>query len=312
MKQVIAVFVVSVYALPGQQCSGADQAQSVAGPIDLILVAGQSNAVGFDTKPAELPADAADQQIMFWWRCGDPPPDDHDSICGGKWTHLRPQPRGNPSQDKTYAGGRQYGNFRFPEGGFGPEMGLARTLHAKQGKRLAIVKAAFSGTSMTHDWTTTNAGSGGECYHALVAEIRAAIAAAKQQGIALRPRAFVWVQGESDANAQAASRYEKALGDMLAALRRDLAAPEMLALIGVNTRFGGVDKVTQMVQAIIDAQKSLAAKDSRCAYVDTDGATLANVAHFDSAGTLDVGRRFAEALLKLEAERMKRTQAKGG
>src|SRR6478672_6939671 len=41
---------------------------------DLILVAGQSNAVGFDAAPAELPADAADKDILFWWRCGDPLP----------------------------------------------------------------------------------------------------------------------------------------------------------------------------------------------------------------------------------------------
>ena len=45
----------------------------------------------------------------------------------------------------------------------------------------------------------------------------------------------------------------------------------------------------------------LAAKDPRCAYVDTASATLANSAHFDTAGTLDVGRRFAEALLAFEA-----------
>ena len=180
IRQVIAVFVVSLCALPGQQCCGADEAQPASVPIDMILVAGQSNAVGFDTNPGELPADEADQQIMFWWRCGDPPPDDHDSMCGGKWTHLCPQPRGNPSPDKTYAGGRQYGNFRFPEGGFGPEMGLGRSLHAKQGKRLAIVKAAFSGTSMARDWNPADAGSGGACYRALVSEARAAIAAAKE------------------------------------------------------------------------------------------------------------------------------------
>lgn len=47
---------------------------------DLVLVAGQSNAVGFNAKPFELPADAADRDILFWWRCGDPPPDARDSI----------------------------------------------------------------------------------------------------------------------------------------------------------------------------------------------------------------------------------------
>ena len=57
-------------------------------PIDCILVAGQSNAVGYDADPDKLPADDADQKILFWWRCGDPPPDEHDSTCDGKWTHC--------------------------------------------------------------------------------------------------------------------------------------------------------------------------------------------------------------------------------
>ena len=58
---------------------------------DLILVAGQPNAVGFDASASELPADARDKDVLFWWRRGDPPPDDHDSTSRG-WTTLQPQP----------------------------------------------------------------------------------------------------------------------------------------------------------------------------------------------------------------------------
>ena len=79
---------------------------------------------------------------------------------------------------------------------------------------IAIVKAAFSGTAMAQDWNPADAGPGGACYRALVAETKTAIAAAKQQDIALQLRALVWVQGESDANAKAAPLYEQALGDM--------------------------------------------------------------------------------------------------
>ena len=34
--------------------------------MDLIIVAGQSNAVGFDAKPSELPDDEVDSNILFW------------------------------------------------------------------------------------------------------------------------------------------------------------------------------------------------------------------------------------------------------
>ncbi len=264
---------------------------------DLILIAGQSNAVGYDAKPSELPADPSDQQVLFWWRAGDPPPDEFDTTSGGKWTHLQPQPKGNPAP-KT-KGPRQYGNFAGATGGFGPEIGLSRALVAREKKPLAIVKAAWSGTGMAQDWNPVDPGSGGSCYRALVAETKAAIAAAKAQGITLRLRALAWVQGESDANANAAPRYTQALGDMIAALRKELDAPQLVALVAVNTQFGGCKNA--FMPKIVEAQQALAAKDPRCAYVDTASATLANSAHFDTAGTLDVGRRFAEALLAFEA-----------
>lgn len=265
-------------------------------PVDLILVAGQSNAVGYDAKPEELPADPADKDVLFWWRCGDPPPDEHDSTSGGRWTHLGPQPRGNPIP-RMQGLKRQYGNFAGTSGGFGPEIGLARTLRQKEGKPLAILKAAFSGTGMRTDWNPTDSGPAGACYRTLVAETRKAIAAAKAQGIALRPRALVWVQGESDANATDAPNYVKALGAMIRALRRDLDAPELIALLGVNTRFGGGKNA--FLPKIVEAQKALADSDSRCRYVDTAGSPIANAVHFSAAGTLEVGRRFAVALMSL-------------
>ncbi|MEN9574547.1 MAG: hypothetical protein RL514_2402 [Verrucomicrobiota bacterium] len=271
---------------------------SAAETRDLILIAGQSNAVGYDAKPSELPADAADKQVMFWFRAGDPPPDEFDTTSGGQWRTLQPQPKGTPAPKTN--GPRQYGNFSSADGGFGPEMGLARALVAKEKRPLAIVKAAWSGTGMAQDWNPADPGPGGACYRALVAETKAALTAAKAQGITLRLRALAWVQGESDANATAAPRYTKALGDMLAALRKDLDAPQLIALVAVNTQFGGGKNA--FMPKIVEAQQALATQDPRCVYVDTATATIANSAHFDTAGTLDVGRRFADALVKAEAK----------
>lgn len=274
---------------------------------DLILVAGQSNAVGFDAYPEALPADPSDKDVLFWWRCGDPPPDAHDSTSERQWTHLQIQPRANPiAKDASPADAppeglqRQYGNFRKPEGGFGPEVGLAREWHAQKGGPLAIVKAAFSGTGMRTDWNPADSGSGGACYRALVSETKAAIAVAAERGIILHLRALVWVQGESDANAQDAPNYEQALTAMLTSLRHDLDTPQLIALLGVNAHFGN-DK-NPFVPKIIEAQKAIGSKDSRCAFVDTDGAEtlLPGQTHFTAAGTLEVGKRFASALRKMD------------
>jgi hypothetical protein len=241
---------------------------------------------------------------------GDPPPDEHDTTSGGKWTHLQPQPRGNPLSRTSGEEGeakfklsRQYGNFAQPEGGFGPEIGLARALAEKKGAPLAIIKAAFSGTGMSTDWNPADPGDGGKCYRALIAETKAAVAAASAQGITLRLRALVWVQGESDSNPTAAPVYEQALTEMLASLRKELGAPDLIALLAVNTRFG--NGKNPHVPTVIAAQKAIAAKDKRCAYVDTEGAeTLPPThTHFTAPGTLEVGKRFAAALLRMEAAR---------
>lgn len=263
---------------------------------DLFLVAGQSNAVGFDAKPSQLPADPADKEVMFWWRCGDPPPDRHDSHSSGEWLHLQPQPLGSPMQPKN-SRERQYGNFAQPDGGYGPEIGFARALHAAEKKKFAVLKAAFSGTSLALDWDPAKAAEEKSCYRALIAETKAAITAAKARGIDLKPRALIWVQGESDANQADAPRYAGRLGGMIAALRKDLAAPQLAALLAVNTQFGNGRNTFMPV--IVEQQKALAAKDARCVYVDTSAAAIANEYHFDSAGTLEAGCRFAAAWMKM-------------
>ncbi len=263
---------------------------------DLIVVAGQSNAVGFDASAGELPADAGDKEVMFWWRCGDPPPDDYDSVSRG-WTTLQPQPKSNPMA-KQAGVPRQYGNFSSPAGGFGPELGLARELRSKTNQPLAIVKVAFSGTGMTTDWNHQNAGPQGACYRALVEETKHAIEKAAGQGIKLRLRALVWVQGESDANAKNAPEYGKNLGEMIKALRADLNAPEMMALVGVNTNFG--EGKNTFMPVIVQQQQDLAKRIPRCTYVNTSGVTYANGAHFDTKSTIEIGRRFASALIAAE------------
>ena len=268
---------------------------------DLLIVAGQSNAVGYDAKPSELAPDDRDKEVMFWWRSGDPPPDKHDTTSGGKWTHLQPQSLGDPMKPRN-GRTRQYGNFAQTEGGFGPEIGMARALlKAQPDRKLAIVKAAFSGTGIRRDWDPKSGGDNGSCYRALIEETHTAIKAAEKNDLELRVRAFVWVQGESDANAANAEHYEKALREMINSLRKDLDAPEMTALVAVNTRFGGGNN--KFMPAIVEAQKAVGVADKRCAYVDTAKATIANNAHYDTEGTLYVGRLFAESLLRLEAKR---------
>jgi len=269
---------------------------------DLILVAGQSNAVGFDAYGEELPADPKDAATMFWWRVGDPPPDEFDGTSARQWSTLQFQPR-TPAMEGDAAKkvGRQYGNFnKKSKGGFGPEIGMVRTLATKESRPLAVIKTAFSGTSVAADWNVGLPGKADACYRAMIDEAKAAITSARAKDITLRPRAFVWVQGESDANAKDAPVYVANLSAMLKSLRTELGAPDLILLLGVNTRFGNGKNA--FMPKVIAAQQEVAAALPRARYVDTAGAeTLPpSHTHFTAVGTLEIGRRYAEALLAAE------------
>ena len=239
---------------------------------------------------------------MFWWRVGDPPPDEFDGTSARRWTTLQFQPRTPAmSGDAAKKTGRQYGNFnKKTKGGFGPEIGMVRTLATKESRPLAVIKTAFSGTSVAADWNVGLPGKADACYRAMIDETKAAIAAAKSKDITLHPHAFVWVQGESDANAKDAAAYVANLSAMLKSLRADLNAPDMILLLGVNTRFGNGKNA--FMPKVIAAQQEVAAALPRARYVDTAGAeTLPpSHTHFTAAGTLEIGRRYAEALLAAE------------
>lgn len=269
--------------------------------IDLVIVAGQSNAVGFDAAPEKLPPSATDQHVHFWWRTGDPLPDEHDSTSQDQWTHLQAQPLGSPKKPRE---GRQYGNFAQPSGGFGPEIGLARDLVAAgavvadQETNLAVLKVAFSGTSLARDWNPRGIGEEGACYRALIQELKLATASARDNGFELRPRGFFWVQGESDANANDAEVYAANFRRMLAELRREAGALSMPAFLAVNTKFSGGKNA--FMPKIVQQQTMAAATDPYSEYVDTSSASIANNVHYDAAGTLQVGQMFAAALLRLE------------
>jgi hypothetical protein len=269
--------------------------------VDLLIVAGQSNAVGFDTDPASLEADAADSSIRFRFRVGDPPPDDNDS-CSGKsgWETLSVQPKGSP---RPKSEPRQYGNFIQPTGGFGPEISFARSLKnhdQKQGSKhtMAVVKVAFSGTSVADDWDPSGEGNRGACYRALINELRVAQAQLKSANEAYRFRGLVWIQGESDANANDAPKYADRLKAMFHSLRHEIQAESMPILISVNPHF--LEGKNHFMSEIIAAQKQVGKELQGCRYVDCGGVGLANQVHFDSAGTIEVGKRFAESLLSME------------
>jgi hypothetical protein len=255
----------------------------------LIILAGQSNAVGYGACADQFEPLPQDQDILFWWRVGDPPSDPQDSQSTG-WTHLQPQHKGTPFPD----GWRQFGNFSCNAGGFGPEISLARSL-VQAGNQIAVLKVAYNGTSFAqNDWTAQ-----GDSRETLRNEFHRATQVAQTEGILLEPMAFVWIQGECDAiDDDAARDYAENMIDLIHFMRMATGDMHLPVVITANSKAGSAQQQVVMHKE----RKYAASQDDDVIYVrahmphhEVDGI------HFGAYGQRVLGHKIAYALLKLES-----------
>lgn len=182
-----------------------------------------------------------------------------------------------------------------PGGHFGAEFGLAEAARAS-GYELALEKYAVVGTILANtgpipSWLPT----AGELYPAALAHLRAAIATCPCH----RPLDFVvWWQGEADANAQfSADSYAVHMGELSAALRRDLASPSLL-IIGVRLRASSPRTFAPAVRSGLEAWATTAPAINRWIDVDDVPTNAAGVHYTDKASVDEVGRRAWAEFLK--------------
>jgi len=244
-------------------------ASAVADDIDLILLAGQSNAQGWQGDAKFYPADddAVDDSIPFYWVTPG------HSSSAGHWTTLRAQ------------GGR------FPAGHFGLEVTLARSLKAA-GLTPAVFKYSLGSTSIAQNW----GGPGdGLMYDQMAAEYRRAVKQLQDEGHQIRVCSFVWIQGESDARtAEMARAYQQRLQSLINDLRERVVG---------HAEFGivlGVDEQHPWVQAhpdVIHAQQQIAAGDARIVHSTMVGLQKADSTHLTPAGLEEQGRKISAVLV---------------
>ena len=118
---------------------------SPAAEIDVLLIAGQSNAAG-RADSTLLPPDLRDSEVEYFYHVDSGDGTEFDS--GGTFAPLAPV-----------------------DGTFGPEFGLARTLISDHGLTdLAIIKRARAGTDLSVDWAP-----GGAMYDPFIADCTTAL-----------------------------------------------------------------------------------------------------------------------------------------
>lgn len=243
--------------------------------IDMYLIAGQSNADGRAEAadlPAALAATSSDVQVYL----------------NEAWHDLQP-------------GLNNDGNAEW----FGPELALGRCLQqAYPERKIVLVKHAAGSTDLGNCWRAPDSegNNAGAYYAAFIKTVNDAIASVSPSATA-RIRGMIWMQGETDAwydDPSMAMAYEENLTAFVRSVRSDLDAANMPFCMGRISQTwtwsgGGHGEIVR--QAQYDVSQNVPCT----VMIDTDDLTLnPDMAHYDAAGQVILGERFAGSIIGLE------------
>jgi len=211
------------------------------------------------------------------------------NMLGLGWAQDLPKTyRALPDNALQWKGGAWVPLTPRPGGGFGPELTFASTVGAAlPAERIGIVKVAVVGSPIEY-WSDRHADSP---YATLLTQAQTALRATP----GARPAGVLWVQGENDARgAGTAAAYGARLRALVAAIRRDVDRPDLPFFCAqVNPPY-------RYARVVRDAQAALPAQVPGTVLVPTDGLRKrSDNLHYDSAGLVELGQRFARAYLKL-------------
>lgn len=214
----------------------------------------------------------------------------------GKISKLPATYRKTPPNVKFYYQGRPRPLAQYAH--FGPEIGFAHTIaRAYPHDTHIIVKHVATGSSI-EQWLP-----GSRLYKGLMRQLTYATRhaqkkiAGENQAKEATVDAIVWMQGEQDArNKGKASRYEGHLKRFVAGLRTELNSPHSLFIMGqVSPEDAAFSMTTLIQQAQGRIQRSL----PRTMLIPTeDLGKLYDRVHYDAHGQLELGKRFAQSVIK--------------
>ncbi len=236
--------------------SSARAAQAGKGPVQVFILAGQSNMQGH-----------GHVRTLDW--LGEDPT--HGKLLkkikndDGTWVERKDvwiyYPRGR--------GGTKKGNLTVGYGAsdekIGPELMFGLVMGDALAEQVLLIKTAWGGRSLAVDFRPPSSGGEvGKTYTEMVGIVREALANLKQhfpdydqKGYQLA--GFVWFQGWNDMiNADRVAEYEKNMVNLIKDLRKELKAPKLPVVIG-ELGVGGKEAEGRMA----DTRKAQAAAANR-------------------------------------------------
>lgn len=273
------------------------------GVLHIVLVGGQSNAVGQDSAK-NMPASLRKPQkeVPFFYA-------------------VVPH-KGGATHDPVYT--TLQPGASHVEDGVGPEISFGHELEAHYGKvsaedRVAIIKFAHGGTNLYEQWKAggdaTTKGDG-RVYREFQRVVGLGLAALKKdpdlKKYDHRIEAMLWVQGEADLSHGHATDYANNLtgfiADVRATYRKGL--PFYFSRISSSQTIYSKSKDSDVIanyEAIRKGQAEVGESVAKATMVDIDGRKFSMLEqsfykpfllHFDAKGTVAIGEAFAEAFIE--------------
>jgi len=237
-------------------------------PVDVYVLSGQSNMVGSGSVAglhAEHPELAHQEDVLYQFNMN------VGQWVSEDWGALRELSALGPS--------------------FGLELAFGRAVaDADPSRRVAIVKIAVNGSPIRR-WVP-----GGAYWPTLESFTADALEGLESMGYTPTVRAFVWVQGASDANHSVHHAiYEDRLLELSSAVR-DLWNSQLLIVQSQQFCCGPFPQ--NQIDAVRAAKSSFTALDSHATLSDTDDLEMRqDDIHYAWRGLLTLGERLAEAML---------------
>ncbi|MFK7777963.1 MAG: sialate O-acetylesterase [Gimesia sp.] len=277
----------------------------------VYFLGGQSNMDGYGfvkALPQNLKQPISDVMIFHANPAADGVPVDGRGI----WSTLQP---GHGAGFKSDGTENVYSNR------FGVELTFAQTLKKlAPEENIAIIKISRGGTSLAIEaagnfgcWDPdykkgTGKGVGINQYDHFLAGMKRALQTQDidQDGNTdtLVPAGIVWMQGESDAvySEEIARAYEANLKRLMDLIRATLLTDDLPVVIGRISDSGDnpEGKIWKHGDIVREAQATFVKLDKHAALVtSTDGYGYSDRWHYNTDGYLDLGKKFAQALWKL-------------
>ena len=262
-------------------------------PVDVIVISGQSNAVGC-THANCITRSIGASKYQDYMRGFET-----IKIAYDCWT----KDEGPMFYSQNKSKNNDFVKVMLGQGNseatFGPEIGIAEALHETHANKLFLIKYACGASNLKDDWAKRDS----PMYGRFVDYVKAQIENLKTKGYIPTIKAFCWMQGEGDSYDQYYQVYYDNLKEFVTNLRTDLKEQSG------NKDFPFIDagisnaKVWQYYRKVNEAKKQFADESDNNFYIDTIAAGMhtdqepfdtPDECHYDTESEVQLGHLFAE------------------